>query len=85
MIKYLYVQPDGEKLVKEEPLEGTQYITWYKARSRTSPLGYEYHDYILGDDVYIRSFDQDVLERFIRTAFRRTPKLEVRKIEEVSI
>ena len=76
---YFYV--DTKEVVKE-PKVGEQFVAWYGRASMNSPDGYPHVDVINGEEVEIRSFDKDALEKFLRVAYYRAPYIKARPITE---
>ena len=70
------------KEVLSEPKEGRQFIAWFNRSSQNNPGGVPHVDVINGEEVQLRSFDRDILEKFIRTAYERAPYIKVTEVFE---
>lgn len=76
---FFYV--DTKEIVKD-PKEGKQYVAWYNRSSMNSPEGYAHVDVINGEEVQIRSMDEETLVRFLRSAYSRAPYIKPKEINE---
>lgn len=79
---YFYV--DTREVLKV-PKTGKQYIAWYNRGSINNPNGYAHVDVINGEEVQIRSIDEEALVRFIKVAYSRAPYIKVREIIEQEV
>ena len=73
------------KEVLKDPKLGKQYVAWYNRGSINSPGGYAHVDVINGEEVQIRSMDEEILVRFLRTAYSRAPYIKAMKIVEQEV
>jgi len=76
---FFYVDTN-ERLSK--PKYGKQFVAWYVRGSATYPGGYPHVDVINGEEVQIRSFDKDKLDRWLRNVYQRAPYIKAMEIVE---
>lgn len=82
MVMFFYV--DTNERVKEPKL-GKQYVAWYTKGSISSPQGYPHVDVINGEEVQIRSFDEDKLTRWLRNVYQRAPYIKAMQVIEEEV
>lgn len=83
MSKFFYVDT---REVLREPKPGRQFVAWYGRGSMTYPEGYPYVDVINSEEVQIRSMDEEILTKWLRSVYQRAPYIKAKLIveEEVS-
>jgi len=67
------------------PKVGKQYVAWYNRGSMNSPNGYPHVDVINGEEVQIRSMEEEPLVRFLRNAYSRAPYIKARVVIEKEV
>jgi len=82
MVMVFYV--DTREMLKAPKL-GKQYIAWYNRSSINSPDGYPHVDVINGEEVQIRSMDEEILVRFLKNAYSRSPYVKAKEIMEQEV
>ncbi len=70
------------KEVVAAPKLGEQFVAWFTGSSQNNPGGKPHIDVINGQQVQLRAFDRDELEKFLRVAYSRAGYLRVEPIFE---
>jgi hypothetical protein len=72
---------DSKEMV-DKPKPGRQFIAWYYRGSINNPSGIPHVDVINGQEVQLRSLDEEALQTFLSTAYSRAPYIKVTTIFE---
>lgn len=64
------------------PKPGHQFIAWYNRGSINNPSGVPHVDVINGQEVQLRSLDEEALKSFLENAYARAPYIKVTTIFE---
>ena len=72
---------DSKEMVGK-PKPGHQFIAWLYRGSINNPSGVPHVDVINGQEVQLRSLDEEALEAFIKMTYARAPYIKVTTIFE---